>query len=66
MRLKQGQVWVKKNKFFRITEWTRMSIKYKMSFSHNGAEEETEKVSKKEFCRLIKGAELIEENSESS
>ena len=43
-----------------------MSIKYKLSFSHNGAEEETEEVSKKEFCRLIKGAELVEENSESS
>ena len=66
MRLKQGQIWVKKNQYFRITEWSRLTIQYKMSFSLNGAEEELEEVSKKEFCRLIKGAELYEENQDNS
>jgi hypothetical protein len=66
MRLKQGQVWVKKNQYFRITEWSRLTIKYKLSFSLNGAEERLEEVSKKEFCRLIKGAELYEEKQDVS
>ena len=32
MRLKQGQVWQKKDRFYRIVEWSRLSIKYKLSF----------------------------------
>ena len=61
MKLKQGQVWKKGNKYYRITEWARMTIRYKMSYSLHGPEESVEQVSKKEFCRLLKGAELCEE-----
>ena len=61
MRLKQGQIWQKENHFYRIVEWSRLSIKYKLSFSENCTEEQTEEVSKKEFCRLIKGAALVDD-----
>ena len=61
MRLKQGQVWQKKDRFYRIVEWSRLSIKYKLSFSENGTEDPPEEVSKKEFCRLIKGAQLVDD-----
>ena len=61
MKLKQGQVWKKGDKYYRITEWARMTIRYKLSFTLHAPEEPVVKVSKKEFCRLIKGAELCEE-----
>tara|TARA_Y100000588_G_scaffold315557_1_gene343702 strand:+ start:362 stop:604 length:243 start_codon:yes stop_codon:yes gene_type:complete len=61
MKLKQGQIWKKDDKYYRITEWARMTIRYKMSYSLHGPEESVEEVSKKEFCRLLKGAELCEE-----
>ena len=61
MKLKQGQVWKQGNRFYRITEWSRMTIKYKLAFTQHAPEEPVEEVSKKEFCRLIKGAELCEE-----
>ena len=44
-----------------ITEWARLTIRYKLSFTLHAPEEPVVKVSKKEFCRLIKGAELCEE-----
>ena len=61
MKLKQGQVWKKGNKYYRITEWARMTIRYKLSYTLHAPEEPVEEISKKEFCRLLKGAELCEE-----
>jgi hypothetical protein len=61
MKLKQGQVWKKGNKYYRITEWARMAICYKLSYTLHAPEEPVEEVSKKEFCRIIKGATLCEE-----
>ena len=61
MKLKQGQVWKKGNTYYRITEWARMTIRYKKSYTLHAPEEPVVKVSKKEFCRLLKGAELCEE-----
>jgi len=54
MKLKQGQVWKKGNKYYRITEWARMTIRYKLSFTLHAPEEPVVQVSKKEFCRLLK------------
>ena len=62
MKLKQGQVWKKGNKYYRITEWARMTIRYKLSYTLHAPEEPVVEVSKKEFCRLLKGAELCEES----
>lgn len=60
-RLKQGQIWKKENRFYRITEWSRASIKYKVSQSPGYTEGSVTEVTKKEFCRLIKGAALCED-----
>lgn len=62
-RLKQGQIWKKESRFYRITEWSRASIKYKVSQSPGYTESSVTEVTKKEFCRLIKGATLCEDKS---
>ena len=60
MKLQQGQVWQKGNNFYRITEWSRMIIQYKQTTNLSNKEGEVVEVSKKEFCRLIKGAKLVD------
>ena len=60
MKLQQGQIWQKGNNFYRITEWSRMIIQYKHTHALEHKEGEVVEVSKKEFCRLIKGATLVE------
>ena len=58
MKLQQGQIWQRGNNFYRITEWSRMIIKYKHTNNLGQKEGEVVEVCKKEFCRLIKGANL--------
>ena len=60
MKLQQGQIWQKGNNFYRITEWSRMIIQYKHTTKPGHKEGEVVEVSKKEFCRLIKGANLMD------
>ncbi len=60
MKLQQGQLWKQGDDYYRIVEWARMAIDYKATKTPSAAEGTRHKVSKKEFCRLIKGAELIE------
>ena len=60
MKLKQGQVWKKNNHYYRITKWSRLMIRYKLAYSIHAPEEPVAEVSKKEFCRIIKGGELCE------
>ena len=63
MKLQQGQIWQKGNNYYRITEWSRMIIQYKHTHNLDHKEGEVVEVSKKEFCRLIKGATLVEPSS---
>ena len=60
MKLQQGQIWQKGNNYYRITEWSRMIIQYKHTHDANLKEGDVVEVSKKEFCRLIKGGTLID------
>ncbi|MEJ6523342.1 MAG: hypothetical protein QNL65_04130 [Opitutales bacterium] len=60
MKLLQGQVWKKGKDYYRITEWSRMTIQYKHTQNLNCVEGEVVEVSKKEFCRLLKGATLCD------
>jgi hypothetical protein len=60
MKLEQGQVWKKGKNYYRITEWARMFIQYKQTQNLDRKEGEVIEVSKKEFCRLIKGATLCD------
>jgi hypothetical protein len=60
MKLQQGQLWKKGDEFYRIVQWARLAIEYKVMSDPESGEGTLHQVSKKEFCRLIKGAELIE------
>jgi|688.fasta_scaffold20278_4 hypothetical protein len=59
MKLQQGQLWKKDNDYLRIIHWERLSIEYKLMHGSTNRKGTLHRVSKKEFCRLLKGAELI-------
>lgn len=58
MHLEQGQVWKQGNEYFRIVTWARLAIEYKAMTDLEAKEGTLHQVTKKEFCRLIKGAVL--------
>jgi hypothetical protein len=59
MKLQQGQIWKKDEEYFRVVEWERLSVKYKLMEDPVEGIGSHHTVTKKEFCRLIKGAELL-------
>ncbi|MCX6837661.1 MAG: hypothetical protein NTX35_07600 [Verrucomicrobia bacterium] len=59
MKLEQGQIWKKGDEYLRIVEWARLSIEYKRMKDPLTKEGTLHKVTKKEFCRLLKDAELV-------
>ena len=59
LKLAQGQVWQQGDVYFRIVKWTRLTIDYKAMKNLASKEGEMHAVSKKAFCRLIKGARLL-------
>ena len=59
MKLEQGQIWKQGEVYYRIVEWARMHIKYKLMKDPATKEGTFHQLSKKEFCRLLKGAVLI-------
>ena len=61
MRLKQGQIWKNETAYIRIVQLERLSVEFKImedAYTKDGTHKQ---LSKKEFCRLIKGATLVEE-----
>jgi hypothetical protein len=58
MHLEQGQVWKKGEQYLRIVTWERMAIEYKEMADLETKEGTLHRVTKKEFCRLLKGATL--------
>jgi hypothetical protein len=58
LKLQQGQVWQKGEEYFRIVHLERMSVGYKTLAEPLAKEGTHQTVTKKEFCRLIKGAQL--------
>lgn len=59
LKLQQGQVWKRGEEYLRIVHLERLEVKYKSQLdllSRDGTHHHT---SKKEFCRLIKGATLM-------
>lgn len=58
--LAQNQLWKQGNRYYRIVIWERLAIRYKESANPEGTEGEIHNATKKEFCKLIRGAELIE------
>ena len=59
MNLQQGQVWKRGGEYLRIVRLERFAVDYKSLIdphSRNGTHHHS---SKKEFCRLLKGATLF-------
>ncbi|QBG46941.1 hypothetical protein EGM51_05865 [Verrucomicrobia bacterium S94] len=59
MKLVQGQIWEKDGEYIRLVERERLTVKYKVMADPVSGEGTMHDVSKKEFCRLIKEAELL-------
>jgi hypothetical protein len=60
MKLEQGQVWRVGEEFLRIVELHRLEVKYKAMRDLITREGTHHHVTKKQFCRLIKGGILVE------
>lgn len=59
IKLRQAQVWKQGEKYFRIVRLERLEVEYKATDTVNAKKGTHHTVSKKEFCRLIKPAELL-------
>lgn len=59
MKLEQGQIWKQGDHYLRIVEWERMYIEYKIMKDPVSKEGTFHQVTKKEFCRMLKGAVLM-------
>lgn len=59
MKLEEGQVWKQKDLYLRIVRRERLSVEYKAMKDPKTKEGALHVVTKKEFCRLLHGAELM-------
>jgi hypothetical protein len=64
MRLQQGQLWRTKTGYIRITYLERFGVEYKQIADLEDGAGEHHEATKKEFCRLLKGATLLEPKPE--
>lgn len=60
MKLQQNQVWKKGATYIRIVRLERLEVGYKTMSDLATKEGTHEVLSKKEFCRLLHGATLVE------
>ena len=60
MKLLQNQVWKQGDLYFRIVRLDRLSVDFKEMASPATRDGTHHSSSKKEFCRIIKGATLVE------
>lgn len=59
MKLQQSQIWKQGAQYFRIVRLERLEVEYKAMPRPNTKKGTHQTVSKKEFCRLLKGAILL-------
>lgn len=59
MKLAQNQVWKQGDSYLRIVQLERLEVRYKAVTNLLTGEGTHHHVSKKEFCRLLKGADLL-------
>jgi hypothetical protein len=59
MKLCQGQVWKKEKEYIRIVKLERLAVEYKSMPNLGNKEGTLHQTSKKDFCRLLKGAHLL-------
>lgn len=60
IKLHQGQVWKQGQEYIRIVRLERLEVEYKSLMSLASNEGTKHVTSKKSFCRLIKGAHLLQ------
>ena len=66
MKLCQGQVWKNDKEYIRIVRLERHEVEYKSLSSLNTKEGTKHVTSKKDFCRLLKQARLLERKTPNS
>jgi hypothetical protein len=59
IKLRQGQIWQSGEEFLRIVRLERLEVEYKSTITPTAKKGTHHKVSKKEFCRLLKKATLL-------
>ena len=59
MKLCQGQVWKLGHEFIRIVRLERLEVQYKSMPDLISKQGSLQVTSKKDFCRLLKGAKLL-------
>jgi hypothetical protein len=59
IKLRQGQIWQQGEEFLRIVRLERLEVEYKSTITPAAKKGTHHKVSKKEFCRLLKKATLL-------
>jgi len=59
IKLCQGQVWKQGEEYCRIVRLDRLEVEYKSTTTLAAKRGMHHKVSKKEFCRLLKNATLL-------
>lgn len=59
IKLQQAQVWKQGEEYFRIVHLERLEVEYKSTTTLTTKKGTFHKVSKKEFCRLLKTAILL-------
>ena len=59
MKLQQGQVWKQGDQFIRVIHLERLEVEYKAMKNLSIKEGMICRVTKKVFCRLLKGAVLL-------
>jgi hypothetical protein len=66
MKLQQNQIWLKGSEYYRIVQLDRAEVQYKIMTDPLSGRGPHHQVTKKEFCRLLKGAVLLEAEALSS
>ena len=59
MRLQQGQIWKCGDQYVRIVHLERLAVGYKSATNLKFTDGTHQHTSKKDFCRLLKGATLL-------
>src|SRR5580700_7600725 len=59
MKLQQGQVWKCGDAYVRIVQLERLEVGYKSASNLKFSDGQHQHTSKKDFCRLLKGAALV-------
>lgn len=60
MKLCQGQIWKQDRQYIRIVRLERLEVEYKSMPALNTKEGTKHVTSKKDFCRLLKQARLLQ------